>query len=470
MALSTSAGAEVQKPLATVVIGGLISATFLTLIILPIFYIFFTTYHFRPLLRRKGVKALSIILLLLSGTPAFNAIQAQQVQRIDMKQAIQLALDSNLAIRSSAYSVDMQKSLKGASWDIPKTSFESEYGQINSYTKDNSFTISQSFAFPSVYINQNKLAKANVKSSEWQLKSTQLDIATQVKLVYCQVAYLYSKKRLYTWQDSMYGGFLRAAKLKAEIGETNRLEMITARSQSMEVKNRLQQVSSDLSIYNQKLQVLLNINTAVMPADTVLQRLYFVASADSLMISENPSLAYMQQQVAISHFEKKVERSQIMPDLSIGYFSQTMQGTQEVNGLPRTFNSGDRFTGIQAGISLPLWFMPYSSRSKAAKIKERVAQTNAEYYAKTISGNYQTLLGEYSKYYSSLEYYEKQALPEADLIIDQVTRSYKAGALDYTDYILSLSRALEIKQNYIETLNNYNQTVINLEFINGKIF
>ncbi len=41
MALSRGAGAEVQKPLATVVIGGLITATFLTLVILPILYIIF---------------------------------------------------------------------------------------------------------------------------------------------------------------------------------------------------------------------------------------------------------------------------------------------------------------------------------------------------------------------------------------------------------------------------------------------
>ena len=38
MALSNGAGAEVQKPLATVVIGGLISSTLLTLIVLPILY------------------------------------------------------------------------------------------------------------------------------------------------------------------------------------------------------------------------------------------------------------------------------------------------------------------------------------------------------------------------------------------------------------------------------------------------
>mgnify|MGYP000098907987 FL=1 len=40
MALSTSAGAEVQRPLATVVIGGLLTATFLTLFVLPTIYAF----------------------------------------------------------------------------------------------------------------------------------------------------------------------------------------------------------------------------------------------------------------------------------------------------------------------------------------------------------------------------------------------------------------------------------------------
>jgi len=80
------------------------------------------------------------------------------------------------------------------------------------------------------------------------------------------------------------------------------------------------------------------------------------------------------------------------------------------------------------------------------------------------------LLEEYSKYNNSVEYYEKQAVPEADLIIEQAGKSYKAGAMDYLDYVLSLNRALDIKQNYLDALNNYNQTIINIEFITGKIF
>jgi len=44
MALSNGAGAEVQRPLATVVIGGLMIATFLTLIVLPILYLWFEKF------------------------------------------------------------------------------------------------------------------------------------------------------------------------------------------------------------------------------------------------------------------------------------------------------------------------------------------------------------------------------------------------------------------------------------------
>lgn len=470
MALSTSAGAEVQKPLATVVIGGLITATLLTLIVLPIFYIFFSTFSFSSLFKRKSVKTLSILLILVVCSAGFNSINAQQTKSINLKQAIQMALDSNLSVRSSKYAVDVQKALKGASWDIPKTSIDGQYGQFNSYSKDNSFTVSQSFAFPTVYINQHKLAKANVKSSEWQLKTSQLEIATQVKQIYWQLAYLYSKQKLFAYQDSLYTGFQKAAELRAKTGETNRLEMISARSQSLEIKNQLQQINADLVIYNQKLQTILNVETTLYPADTVLHRIDYLPTGDKSGLAANPSVSYINQQIEVSRLEKKVESSRALPDLSIGYFSQTMQGTQEINGVPRVFGTGNRFTGIQAGIAVPLWFAPYSAKAKAAKLKEKIAKTDAENFSKSLSGSYRSLMLEFSKNSNSVDYYEKQAIPEADLIIEQATRSYKAGAMDYLDYILSLNRALSIKQNYLDAQNNYNQTVISIDFITGKIY
>jgi cobalt-zinc-cadmium resistance protein CzcA len=470
MALSNSAGAEVQKPLATVVIGGLITATLLTLLILPVFYIFFSKSKFKVRLKGEPGKKLSIILLLLCSTSIFNTINGQQTRTINLHDAIQTALDSNLAVKSSAFSIEVRKALKGASFDLPKTVFDGQYGQFNSYTNDNSFSVSQSFAFPSVYVNRNKLADANIKSSEWQLKVSQLEIATRVKQVYWQYVFLSAKQRLLSYQDSLYSGFLRAAELRAKAGETNRLEMITARSQSLEIENQLYQVTADIGIYSRKLKILLNTSSLPVPSESSFSRIDFSFLSDSLSVDQNPSLGYVQQQVDVSQIEKKLEQSQMLPDLNVGYFSQTIIGTQDVNGVLRSFGQGSRFTGVQAGISVPLWFTPYTSRAKAAKISEKIARTDAEYYTKSITGNYRSLLDEFRKFSSSVDYYEKQAVPEAGLIIEQATRSYKAGALDYLEYVLTLNRALTIRQNYLDALNNCNQTIISIEYIIGKIF
>lgn len=413
----------------------------------------------------------SWILILLPLLFCFLPVRskAQQSLSVTLKEAIQMALDSNLTIRSSAYSVDIQKALKGASVDIPKTAVDGQFGQFNSNAGDNSFTVSQSFAFPSVYVVQNNLAKAGIKSSQWQLQVSQLEIATQVKQLYRQLVYLLSRQKLIGYQDSLFTGFQRAAELKATMGETNRLEMITARSQSMEIKNLLRQISADLTIYQQKLQTILNTRRTIIPKDTVLQRTGFYSVKNLSAWTENPAVGYMQQQVEVSRLEKKVEASKMLPDFNVGYFSQTIRGVQEIDGIPRTFGPDDRFEGIQAGIAIPLWFGPYASKIKAARLKEAATQAQADYYLKSVENEYHSLLSEYTKYSNSLDYYEKQALTEAGLIIDQAILSYKAGALDYLDYILSLNRALTIRQNYLDALNEYNQTIISLEFMTGKI-
>jgi cobalt-zinc-cadmium resistance protein CzcA len=413
------------------------------------------------------------IITVVTGLSLFtfsNPVVAQESRQIFLHDAIQTALDSNLIIRSAGFSVDVSKKLKGNALDLPKTSFEGQYGQINSFSKDNSFTISQSFAFPTVYANRFKLANANITSSEINQTVVRLEISSQVKLWYWQYVYLLSKQKLLSYQDSLYAGFLRAAELRSKAGETNRLEMITARSQSLEIKNQLFQISSDLEITARKLMLILNTSIQIIPADTELRLIYESIQEDTLSIEGNPSLKLIKQQVEIARLEKKVQQSQTLPDLSIGYFNQSMIGTQDVNGSQQTFGGGDRFSGVQAGISVPLWFPAYTSKNKAATIYYEKSQTDAENYSKSVSGSLKSLLDEFRKFSASVNYYESQAVPEADLIIDQASKSYKAGALDYLDFVLTLNRALTIKQNYLDALNNCNQTLISIDFVTGKIF
>ena len=469
MALSASPGAEVQKPLATVVIGGLITATLLKLVVLPVLYVMFSRKRKKSGLTSTNPVML-LILLIATSFVISGRLRAQTpyTKVLTLEQAIRQVLDSNLNLRSASYQTEMQRALKGAAWDIGKTNIDFEYGQFNSINKDNSFNISQSFAFPAVYASQHKLAKANLKQSEIDLAVSRNEIVNQLKKTWWQLSYYHSKLRLLQYQDSLYAGFLNAATRRAETGETNRLEKISAESQSFEIKNLIRQTRADIEIYSKHLQTLLNTRQLITIADTILVKLPFMIDTNSSAIASNPGLAHYLQEIEVARMEFMVEKAKLFPDLNIGYFNQSITGIEEINYEPRLFTTSDRFTGFKAGIAVPLWFGPEASKIKASSINHRISQTNAEYFKKALAGEFGALLQEYAKYKSSIDYYEKSALHQADMIIVQSSKSYKLGEMDYLEYIQSLSSALLIKHNYLESLNQFNQSVIAIEFILGK--
>lgn len=470
MALSTSAGAEVQKPLATVVIGGLISATLLTLVVLPVLYILFQKRT--PREKRIDFNPIVLILTILSGlmvVPQKADAQETAMRVLSLSQVIQLSTDNNLNVRSAVLGVEIQKALKSSSWDVGKTDVGFEYGQLNSFNKDNGVTISQSFAFPTVYSNLHKLSRANIKSSEIDLSVTKNEITNQVKSTWWQLSYFYSKVRLLQYQDSLYTGFLKAASMRADLGETNKLEKVSAESQSLEVKNLIKQAKADIEIGYNKLQTIINDKQPFLITDTVLVKYRTSFKTDSQNISSNPLLAHYLQQVEVSRIESKVEGAKLLPDLKLEYFNQSITGTQDIDGVSRVFSSLDRFTGFQAGLSIPVWFVPNSARIKASKIRQQIVKSEADYFKTALTGEFNAIMKEYIKYKNSIEYYESSALPQANMIISQATKSYRIGSIDYFDYLQSLTRALQVKSNYLETLNQYNQSVIAIEFISGEI-
>ncbi len=157
-------------------------------------------------------------------------------------------------------------------------------------------------------------------------------------------------------------------------------------------------------------------------------------------------------------YEAKVEGSMILPELSVSYFNQSN----------KELSSSDRFTGISAGISIPIFFGSSISKVQAAKINTQIAQNNAEYFKKSMNNEYQALLQNYQKYKSILDYYETNALKQSEMIISQAGKSYKAGSIEYVEYIQNIDKALEIQTNYLEALLNYNSAITSIDEICGK--
>ena len=462
MALSNSSGAEVQRPLATVVIGGLISATALTLIVLPVLYIFFTERKEKFKFRKKKI----VTTLVFIGGVFFPAMQLQaqemnkvQEREITLQQAIEIALQNNNRIKIAQYEIDIEETGKYGAITIPKTEFSYSSGEFNTPTiKDNMYGVTQRINFPTVYTSQFKLAKAKVNSREQLKVIEEHELIADVKTAYLKYVFLIENERLLQGQDSLYSNLDKSSSMRYKTGESTKLESVTSATQSMQVKNKLQQNEADLRIAKKRLQVLLNINDNIVLIDSVMIPIDINLDIGTQLVEQSPIYAYIKQQLEIKKRETNVERNKFLPDIILGYNSQTFKSIQ---------NNNDRFSFYQVGLSIPI--LPGGHRSKitAAKIEEDIAQSQISLAQTQLDGQLQSLLQEYYKLKGTLNYYKKEALPQAELIINNSEKSFASGNVSYSQYQQNLTLANTIQTEYLKALFQFNKSIIVIEALLG---
>lgn len=189
---------------------------------------------------------------------------------------------------------------------------------------------------------------------------------------------------------------------------------------------------------------------------------------DSNLISENPTLSLLTNQVKVKEKELSLKRAKLFPEFYLGYSNQSMIGNHTVNGVERYYDKNQRFSSVQATISIPLWFKSDRARIKAAKFNQQKAEASAKYGKEVLIGEYERVVQEYLKFKTTLNYYNEKALPQAELILSNSKKSFENGAIDYVEYMQGLTTGIEIKNNYLMVLNQYNQSIIAIEYLAGN--
>lgn len=455
MALSQGSGAEVQKPLATVVIGGLLSATLLTLLVLPCIYILAE----KITLRKRMPKTLILVLLVTAAS-----MQAYAQQPLSQDALLQQVLQQNKSLQAARAETGYYQQLRRTAGELPKTDVSLMHGQYNSYVKnDNNITVTQRMPFPTVFGTRASLYDAQLQGSRLQEAVTKHELVYEVQQRWYQLQYLYAYQQLLLQQDSLYQRFQQAADLKFRTGETGLLEKTTASTRLAEVQHLYRQSQSEEQVLLAALQEL--TGTPVQVVKEQFSPLTTPALTDTAGLQQYPALQWQQQQVVIQEKQKKLEASSLLPDLSFGYFNQSLIGTS-LNSTGNTLaKAGDRFQGWHIGITVPLWFGPMNARVKAAEQRRKQADLTWQQSGITLNSRWQQALAQFARYKSSLDYYTGTAMPNAMLIEKQALLGYEKGDISYTAYVFSLQETFNIRQAYLQTVREYNNAVLLLQLL-----
>ncbi len=453
MAFSTNVGSEVQRPLATVVIGGLFTATLLTMIVLPILYSIFD----KPLKIKKKMKKmknpLSVLFVFSGIILLWPANSFGQSGNLKLSAAIDSALVHNQNYQSKVSLTRERKALVSTATDFGKTEIYYSVDENNQAEQGlplHVMGIQQSFAYPGVYTAQKKALQKRYEAQKATLNIFKNRLKKNVSLTYYQIVYLQNKLAAYQYLDSLYTRFSAAAAKKLKAGEGNYLEKLTAESKKQEIHTKRLQIEKKLEIAYQELYKLMGVTTSARIAAKKLEPLPYKEAS----ITSNPLLVKAKKEKEASMFRYKTEKRKLVPDLKLEYFTGKT-----------TVANAKWYSGFTVGLAIPLWFGPQKSRAKASGFVLQAAQQQENFQQKALENKKNQLQQKLEQYLEAIRYYENNGRTLSKTLFRTADKSFMAGEINYFQFIQSMKAATDIRLNYLDNVQQYNQTILELQYI-----
>lgn len=463
MAISSSAGAEVQRPLATVVIGGMITATLLTLFILPILYQWLENRENGRTMKNKMAIA---TLLLLFIPPLANAQNPQKAIMGNLDSAIDMSLKKNELTRNSELAIQIAEADKGKAFNLKKTQVDFQYGQFNSSENDLGISLSQEFQFPTVYGRQLKIAKLNKEFQVASSEEVKNQLKFQIRSIWNDLAFQQRILEILQTEDSASVDLLSIAELKFTTEEISLQEKLNIQNQYYELKNKIFTQETMIANLESHLNYLLN-DSLQWTFRAHLEETFPMTLLNSQNLnSSNTQIVKTEKELSISKEERQLAQDKLLPDLNIGYVNQTFINGPLANG--QLAGSGDRFTGVMVGFRVPLFFGSHSAEIKSSKLRSNQMELALEQLKRSVESQSNIQIEIIKNLEKQLSYYKQYRLKEADLIFTNSVVRVSFKESNFMEQLEAQKSSFLIHEEYALVLKLYNEAIIEFLYLKGQ--
>ena len=430
MALSNGSGAEVQRPLATVVIGGLMGATFLTLFVLPILYVMFEHLQFK----KKNNKVSGVVAILFFALLGTSTLNAQEKMSFD--EVMKLAESNNLEVKQAELNTLYYEKNVYANRSLAPTDISGEFGQVNTAKFDNKFTVSQAFQFPVVFKRQKALNEQLINSAKANEKLTKVEIKQRIAIAYVSMQTFEHQRELLEENLAIYQQFLDKANLRLKKGETNRSEVATATLQYKYIENQIHLVDAEIENVARELQYLTNYTSKIYVDKN---EIVWEELIGNKIAKDHPVLSLTNQQIESASLETELEKTKKIPTIYAGYSNQTFLDTNK-----------NRYNSFQVGVQVPLFTRSIKSNIEASKVKVDIAKQQYQLQEMKLQQEYDKLVEEINAYDEVIKDYTESQIPAAKDLQKIINRQLLEGEINFLEWVILNNEIISVKTTLLD--------------------
>jgi cobalt-zinc-cadmium resistance protein CzcA len=377
--------------------------------------------------------------------------QAQQ-RPITMSEAVEMAVKNNPSVRAADLQIQQSQSLQNMQYSLGTTDFSYQGDGLfrENGQRVSQFGIVQNIPNPSATKAQNSLQNKQVTQNILRKQLTQKELRLQVQQNYFDLQQRKELRQLYERLIQTYQQYAQMAKSRADVGETNRIELLTIQSSLNEYNLLVNQVDLEISNLEKQLAGLLNTNEAI-------------TSTDSLIVIPfvlNDSINSFRVQLANQHIQIEqanidILKARMKPDFNLGYAAQN-------------YFEGGWLHGLQAGVQIPLFNKQTKRKITAQRLQVDVAKANLEVERLRTKQELLSVENSIQLYAAGVNYYQEQLKninPEMERISEL---NYQAGEISYLELLNTLNLLSKNNKQYWEQVLSHNKAVMLYQFLSNQ--
>ncbi|MBM3443935.1 MAG: CusA/CzcA family heavy metal efflux RND transporter [Bacteroidetes bacterium] len=460
MALSDSSGAEVQRPLATVVIGGLISATLLTLIVLPMLYVWVSKMKRMP--PRVGLSALVLIC-----APFLTKAQSTTYVPLSVDSIVAYTEKNAAIVQVARRKILASEAAVKQYREVSPTSVLIEYGKINSLFNDSKFSFSQPLQLPVVYRRQEAAQAAGLRVERAQQSANLADYKLDIRKTCYQIMDLQRRFMILQEMETLFKEWERITQVQLKEGETARSVAQAIRLQSADMTLQKEQLENDRIALINDLRQSTNSEELFYPVLT--NAFISIQTTPDFSLSRHPQITTSLENIAARKMDVGLAKSRLSPEFSFGYQSQTIIGWQSPDGENiKYFGAGKRFGVVEFGLNFPIFSNTLKAKIKSADLEQQIAEIQHEQLVSTFDNYYVNVIIRYIQAKKAIDYYERDGLKTADDLFRQAGIRLKAGDISYAEWMLLVSQSLQIKLSYASAVLQMQLITADYQYLQEK--
>jgi cobalt-zinc-cadmium resistance protein CzcA len=244
----------------------------------------------------------------------------------------------------------------------------------------------------------------------------------------------------------------RAASLKYKEGETGKLEFVAAEARLREFQQKQSALELDMKANYAQLAYWINHPG---PFEIKGDEPITMSLQKGKDVATMPAIQLFDEQIQHGRLLTDVERQKLMPDIRVGAVSQSIEN-----------NSGQNF--IQAGISIPIFAKAQKARIKAAEQNELLLASQKDHGIAQLSAELSSQFVQLEKHLNGINYYQQTGLAQAAWLELTALKSYQQGEIEYVEMLQNTQQAWQIREQYLQEVLAYNQSIVQIETILGN--